>query len=163
MEQIIMGVDPGTSVTGYGIVKLDGSTYSTIDYGCIRPPRTLSLSGKRRVIFESMGHLLEQYMPHSLSVESQYIHKNAKSAMKLNVVGGIITLAATLRDIPVYEYAPSKAKAAVSGTGSASKEQVQEMVKRLLNLPQPPPKDAADALALAICHLHALPSRPQAI
>ena len=153
--RVVLGIDPGTSVTGYGLVRQEGNRYIALDYGAIRPPRNRRLSERRAIIFEEVGHLLEEHKPDALSLETQFVQKNIRSAMKLSVVGGIITLAATLRDIPVYEYAPSKAKIAISGRGLASKDQVREMCARLLSLGEPPPSDAADALALAICHFHA--------
>ncbi|MGE3954100.1 MAG: crossover junction endodeoxyribonuclease RuvC [Parachlamydiales bacterium] len=147
----ILGVDPGM-VTGFGVVTAD---FKAVDYGTIRPPQKKRLSERRRIIFEGIGHLIETYRPDAIAIETQFVNKNIRSAFGVHATAGVITLAATLRDIPVYEYAPSKAKIAVTGKGLASKEQMQAMVARLLSLPEYPPSDAADALALAICHLHA--------
>ena len=153
---IVIGVDPGTIVTGYGIVKQQDRMHLVIDYGCIRPPAKEKLSERYNVIYNGIDHLLVTYQPDVLVVETQYVNKNPQSAIKLGMARGVIVLAATRRGIPVMEYTPSKAKLAVVGNGKASKNQVQNMVKVLLNLPTlPEPEDAADALALAICHLNA--------
>lgn len=150
---IIIGIDPGSVITGYGLIRLEGNAYVAVDYGCIRPPYGAKLTDRYLIIFHSVCELLDRHKPEALAVETQYIHKNVQSAIKLGMARGIILLAATLRGIPVFEYAPAKAKLAVVGTGRASKQQVKSMVQRLLRLREPPePDDAADALALAICH-----------
>lgn len=152
---IIIGIDPGTRVTGYGIIKLSGSVYEVIDFGCIRPPATLKLTDRYLVIFESLDEILDKHRPDVLVVETQYVHKNVQSTLKLGMARGVVMVAAKRRGLPVYEYAPTKAKCAVVGNGRASKRQVQGMIQVLLNLSDiPEPEDAADALALAICHAH---------
>lgn len=154
---IIIGIDPGTLVSGYGIVCVEGSTFRVIDYGCIRPPKAYKLSDRYLVIFNSIDALLEKHCPDALVVETQYVRHNVQSAIKLGMARGTVIVAAARREVPIFEYAPSKAKLAVVGTGRASKRQVQGMVQRLLHLPHPPePEDAADALALAICHAHTI-------
>lgn len=152
---IIIGVDPGTRKTGYGIIKVEGSVFRALDYGCIRPPTNDKLSDRYLIIYKSIEELLGQYHPQALVVETQFVDKNVQSAIKLGMARGIIIVAAKQKGIPVYEYAPTKAKMAITGNGRASKYQVQGMVKSLLRLAEPPePEDAADALALAICHAH---------
>lgn len=154
---IIIGIDPGTLVTGYGIIKIEGTAFTAIDYGCIRPPPSLKLSDRYLILFDSLEKLLQRYCPEALAVETQFVHKNIQSAMKLGMARGVSIIAAKRRGIPIFEYAPTKAKSAVVGNGRASKQQVQGMVKTLLNLPVlPTPEDAADALALAICHANSL-------
>lgn len=149
----ILGVDPGSVVTGYGIIS---SAMEPIDYGCIRPPKGEKLSLRRRIIFEGIEHLIETYRPDAMAVESQYVRDNPRTAITLGMVTGIVILAASRYDIPIYQYPPSRPKKAVGAGGQATKEQVGEMVRRLLGLRKPPsPPDAADALAIAICHLHA--------
>ncbi len=151
---IVLGIDPGTRITGYGLVCKNGSLLQPLDYGCIRPPPNLPLPERYRILFESLETLIERNRPDALSVESQFVLKNAQSALKLGMAKGMAILAASRRSIPIFEYPPSKAKLAVSGTGRASKWQVQKMIQTLLRLPAlPEPEDAADALALAICHL----------
>lgn len=153
---IIIGVDPGTRITGYGIIRIEGNGHHVLDYGCIRPPVEEKLTERYRILFEGLCELLDLFQPEALAVETQYVQKNPQSAIKLGMARGMILLAATLRKIPVFEYGPTQAKLAVVGNGRASKQQVKSMVQRLLNLKElPEPDDAADALALALCHLHA--------
>ena len=148
-----MGIDPGTRITGYGVIEVQGTVYRTIDYGCIRPPATLKLSDRYLILFNAIEALLQKYCPQAISVETQYVEKNVQSAIKLGMARGAAIIAAKRQGVSVFEYAPTKAKLAVVGTGRASKEQVQGMVKLLLHLKElPTPEDAADALALAICH-----------
>ena len=153
-KKTIIGIDPGTLITGYGIVTVEGSRlFSVVDYGCIRPPAKENLTVRYRIIFNAIETLLDRFKPDAIAVETQYIQKNPQSAIKLGMARGVAVLAAALREIPVFEYAPTKAKLAVVGNGLASKAQVQAMVQLLLALPHlPEPEDAADALALAICH-----------
>lgn len=154
---IIIGIDPGTLITGYGIIECIHDKHRALDYGCIRPPKSLKLSDRYLIIFNAIEELIEKYRPDALVVETQYMKKNAQSAIKLGMARGIAVIAAKRKGISVFEYAPSKAKIAVVGNGAASKEQVQGMVKVLLNLLEvPQPADAADALALAICHANSL-------
>lgn len=156
-KHVILGIDPGTRITGYGVIETDSHTFTPLDYGCIRPPAKLPLHERYCIIHEGIEHLLDQYPIEAVAVESQFVSRNAQSAIKLGMAKGVAILAATKRKIPIYEYAPKKAKLAVVGSGSASKEQVQGMIQALLNLSAPPtPEDAADALALAICHANQL-------
>lgn len=150
---IIIGIDPGTRITGYGIIEVHGTNYRTVDYGCIRPPPTLKLSDRYLILFDAIEVLLKKHSPHALAVETQYVGKNAQSAIKLGMARGAAIIAAKRQGLSVFEYAPTKAKQAVVGNGRASKEQVQGMMKLLLRLAElPTPEDAADALALALCH-----------
>lgn len=156
-ERIILGIDPGTCLTGYGIIHYLSDKQKVVDFGCIRPPAKLPLSQRYLIIFESLSELMDRHQPHAISIETQFVSKNPQSAIKLGMARGMAVLAATQRGIPVYEYAPKRAKQAVVGHGSASKTQVQKMIQIILNLPLPPePEDAADALALALCHGHTL-------
>lgn len=158
--KIIFGIDPGTRVTGYGIIRVTPFGIEPVDFGAIRPPPDLPLSERHRILFESLESLVAHFQPDALAVETQFVYKNVQSALKLGMVRGVALLAAARRGLPIYEYAPRKAKLAVVGTGAASKEQVQKMVQLLLRLPHPPePEDAADALALAICHSNTLNRR----
>lgn len=150
---IILGIDPGTVVCGFGIVEFDGVRFRVIDFGCIRPPIKYALPDRYLVIYDSVYALLEEHDPHALVVETQYVKHNPQSAMKIGMARGAVMIAGAKKGVSIYEYAPSKAKLAVVGNGRASKHQVQSMVQHLLHLPEPPsPEDAADALALAICH-----------
>ena len=157
-SKIIIGIDPGTVVTGYGIISQEGRDMKAVDYGCIRPPAKLNLADRYLIIYNSLGTLFDRY-PHKdivVVVETQYVKHNIQSAIKLGMARGVVIIAARTRDIPIYEYTPTQAKLASVGRGHASKYQVQGMVQMLLNLSEKPqPEDAADALALAICHSHA--------
>jgi crossover junction endodeoxyribonuclease RuvC len=151
--QRILGIDPGTKVSGYGLIDVEARRYTAIDYGCIRPPLQFKLSERYLVICNGVEELIDKYQPHALVVETQFVHKNVQSAIKLGMARGAVLIAAKKKGLPVFEYAPTKAKCAVVGSGKASKYQVQVMVQKLLSLGMPPqPEDAADALALAICH-----------
>lgn len=153
----VMGIDPGTHVTGYAVLKREESHLIPIDYGCVRPPSKALISKKRHIIYEAVSHLLDLHQPQALAVESPFVGYNAHSALRLGMVYGIAILAATSKGVPVFSYAPSQAKKAVTGRGCAHKYQVQGMVQKLLNLTAPPqPEDASDAIALAICHLQAI-------
>ncbi|MEZ5315352.1 MAG: crossover junction endodeoxyribonuclease RuvC [Chlamydiales bacterium] len=153
-SKLILGIDPGTCVTGYGLIRMDERRFfSVVDYGSISPPAAKPLSFRYRVIYQAIEELINIHHPQVVAVETQYVHKNPQSAIKLGMARGVVLLAAALRDIPIFEYAPSRAKRAVVGNGNASKQQVGGMVQRILSLSEfPKPEDAADALALAICH-----------
>lgn len=126
-----------------------------VDYGCIRPPAARNLPQKYLIIFEAVTELIERYSPKVLSVETQYVQRNPQSAIKLGMARGAVLIAAARLQVSIVEYAPSAPKLAVVGDGRASKRQVQAMCQKLLNLDElPKPFDAADALALAICHGH---------
>ncbi len=149
---IILGIDPGTRSTGYGVIKVSHRVLSPLDFGCIRPPTQAPDSVRYLALFNALDRLLEHHTPDYVAVETQFVSKNAQSALKLGKAQGMALLAAARRNIPIHEFAPSQAKLAVVGNGSASKEQVQRMIQLLLHLPHvPEPEDAADALALAIC------------
>lgn len=155
--KIILGIDPGTRVTGYGVIRQMGNQTEPLDFGCIKPPPDLPLQERYLIIFDGVEKLIEKFQPEAIAVESQFVMKNVQSAMKLGMAKGMVLLAAARRKIPIFEYAPKKAKQAVVGKGQASKEQVQRMIQSLLRLPKlPEPEDAADALALAICCAHNL-------
>jgi crossover junction endodeoxyribonuclease RuvC len=154
-KAVILGVDPGTIVTGYGVICENDRQWEPLDFGCIRPPRTLRAHEKYLAIFEGIDHLLEKYQPEAVAVETQFVYKNVQSALKLGMARGAVLIAAARRGIAVFEYGPTKAKKAVVGNGGASKIQVQRMIQMQLKLSQmPEPADAADALALALCHAH---------
>lgn len=148
---MILGIDPGTITTGWGVIK----GLEVVDYGCIRPKATMKLTERYRILFEGVTSLIDRFQPTALAIETQFVHKNVQSAMKLSMARGVIILAPTLKGISVFEYSPLKIKQAVTGRGQASKYQVQRMMAALLRLEAPPePEDAADALACALCHHH---------
>ncbi len=151
--KIILGIDPGTRVTGYGIIAIDGNSFVPIDYGCIRPPVDLLLGDRYHVIFENLQQLIKQHDPDEMALETPFISKNAQSALKLGIAMGTALLAAKSHKMKVFGYSPREVKLFIAGTGKAGKAQVQNTVTRLLMLKSPPePHDAADALAIALCH-----------
>lgn len=153
MRNIILGIDPGTQVTGFGLIEIKEGKRIPLNFGCIRPSAKLEIPERFLFIFNGMEELIERYAPTSIAVETQFVYKNVHAAMKLGMARGIVLLAGAKKKIPIFEYAPRKAKLAVVGNGSASKEQVQKMIQLLLELKElPEPEDAADALALALCH-----------
>lgn len=151
---IICGVDPGTRATGYGILELQlNGSAEYIIHGTIRP-RAKDLPGRLKQIYLELLQVFEHFKPQEVAVESSFYAKNAQTAMKLGQVRGVIILAATLHDIPVFEYTPTEIKSATCGYGHAGKDQVSSMVSTLLNLPQGliVSRDATDALAVSVCH-----------
>lgn len=153
--EIILGVDPGTRVTGYGVIGLRGSSYVAMDYGCICPPSEAKLSDRYLILFNALESIVDRYQPKALAVETQFVGKNVQSALKLGQARGVAIIVAKRKGIKVFEYSPTSIKKAV-GNGKATKEQVQELIKILLGLQvTPQPHDAADALAVAFCHSNA--------
>ena len=151
----IIGVDPGTMVTGWGIILVTGNRYQLIECGTIHPKVKDVPEQKYLTIFEELSAVIEKHTPDVLSVETQFVGENVQSAIKLGMARGMAYLAAAKRGIPVFEYAPTKAKQAVTGKGNAPKAVVLKMVKLLLGLKELNVlEDASDALALAITHAH---------
>jgi crossover junction endodeoxyribonuclease RuvC len=155
----VFGIDCGTEITGYGVVESDDSGRQTRlvmkAMGAIRLAKTKTLPVRLEQVFRELSAELERWKPDAVAIEEVFYSVNAKSALKLGQVRGVALLAAAMQGLPVAEYAPLKIKSSVVGFGLAKKEQVQFMVARLLELAEvPQPADAADALAVAICHIH---------
>ena len=155
----VFGIDCGTEVTGYGVVETDESARQPrlccATLGAIRLSKTKPLPERLAQVFSELTAALERWQPEVVAIEEVFYSVNAKSALKLGQVRGVALLAAASRGLPVAEYAPLRIKSSVVGYGLAKKEQVQFMVARLLQLEElPEPADAADALAIAICHIH---------
>lgn len=151
----ILGIDPGTAITGYGVVDYTGNSFHPIDYNCIRTVSQLPLAERLHILYARVTEILRSYRPEHFAVEALFFNKNARTAMAVGHARGVVLLAAAHRDIPVYEYTPLQVKQAVAGNGRADKKQVQFMVKMLLGLKEMPrPDDVADALAITICHAH---------
>jgi crossover junction endodeoxyribonuclease RuvC len=155
----VFGIDCGTEVTGYGVVESDDSGRQQRlvmkAMGAIRLAKTKTLPVRLEQVYRELTAALEQWTPDAVAIEEVFYSVNAKSALKLGQVRGVALLAAATQGLPVAEYAPLKIKSSVVGYGLAKKEQVQFMVARLLELAEPPKsEDAADALAVAICHIH---------
>ena len=151
---IVIGVDPGAATTGYGVVaRAGGGAVSLIECGVVRTDSNTPLPDRLRQIYDGLGEVLARHPIDAMAVEGVFYAKNARTSIILGHARGAILLAATLRELPVFEYAPAEVKNAVVGTGRATKEQVQFMVQRTLRLRTPPsPADAADGVAVALCH-----------
>ena len=152
---IIFGIDPGSRNTGYGIISYQHNTPTCIDYGTIKTNHSI-IHERLGIIYHELTTLLEQHCPTEVAIESIFFHKNAQSALKLGQARGAALAAVACYHHPLHEYAPREIKQAIVGRGAASKEQVQYMIKLLLKLPSTPQADAADALAIALCHCHHL-------
>lgn len=152
---VIIGIDPGYAIVGYGVIDYAGSKFSTISHGaCITEAHT-DFTKRLGLIFDDVDFLIKKYNPDAMAIEKLYFTTNAKTAIDVAQARGIIILAAIKNNIPVYEYTPLQVKQAVVGYGKAIKKQVMEMTRVLLGLDKiPKPDDAADALAVAICHAH---------
>lgn len=151
----IAGVDPGAAQVGYGVVEADSARLSAGRYGVIQTDPSLSLPARLDAIYRQLARLFEEQAPDAVAVEELFFSRNARTAFMVGQARGVVLLAAAHAGLPVFEYTPLQVKQAVAGYGRASKEQVQEMVRVLLDLPVlPRPDDAADALAVAICHAH---------
>jgi crossover junction endodeoxyribonuclease RuvC len=154
----VFGIDPGSERTGYGCVETDGSRHRIVVCGAISSPALASFPDRLHRIHGQLTILLAECRPACVAIENVFHSVNARSALKLGHARGVAMLAAVEAGVPVFEYTPAEIKRAVVGYGRADKPQVQHMVKLLLGLAQAPsPHDAADALAVAICHVHALP------
>jgi len=150
---IILGIDPGIAIVGYSIIECSGNKFKALDYGCIRTDSSLLFPERVKIIYDRLMEIIEKYRPEDLAVEELFFNKNVKTAIQVGQARGVEILAAVNKGLGIYEYTPLQIKQAVVGYGRAEKEQVQEMVKVLLNLKEKPkPDDVADALAVAICH-----------
>jgi crossover junction endodeoxyribonuclease RuvC len=149
---IILGVDPGTAMLGYGLVERTGSRLRAIDYGVIKTPSSMDLPDRLEAIYLALTDLIELHNPALVGVERLFFTKNVQTAFAVGQARGVVLLAAARRDLEVREATPNEVKVATAGHGHASKAQVQRMVQAVLGLPEiPEPDDAADALAIAIC------------
>ncbi len=150
---IVLGVDPGVSTTGYGVVARSGGAVSLLECGVVRTNPATDLPIRLKEIYLGISEVLARHQVDVVAVEGVFYAKNARTTVILGHARGAVLLAATMRDLPVAEYSPAAIKNAVVGTGRATKEQVQFMVQRLLRLKEPPrPSDAADGVAVALCH-----------
>lgn len=149
----IIGIDPGSRVTGYGIVDFRGERGAHVASGCVEAAGD-ALAERLMSIFQGVAELLAAHDPQEMAVEQVFVRRNAASALKLGQARGVAVLAGVSRELPVYEYSATQIKQAVTGRGHGAKVQVQHMVRVLLSLSDPPRADAADALAVALCHGH---------
>lgn len=150
---IILGVDPGTNFTGYGIIKYSKNNFIRISSGIIKLPSVKSLPQRLGIIYDEINKIIKTFKPDEFAIETAFYGKNVQSAMKIGYARGVSLLAAVHNELPTSEYSPREIKKAVVGTGSASKEQVGYMIKTILSLKDEKMKfDESDALAVAICH-----------
>ncbi|MGI6138807.1 MAG: crossover junction endodeoxyribonuclease RuvC [Candidatus Hydrogenedentales bacterium] len=151
---LVVGFDPGSAVTGFGVVRGKGNRLSHLDHGVIRTSSSDAMPLRLRQLYTKACALIEKYQPHTVAVERIYFKQNVSTGIFVAQARGVLLLAAAQADCPVGEFSPTEMKSAVTGYGRADKAQLQEMVRRLLNLDAVPrPDDAADALALAICQI----------
>ena len=149
----ILGIDPGSRSTGYGVIDFGDNRLTHVSSGCIAA-RSDHLGDRLRRIFDALSDIVAEHRPDEMAVETVFMHRNADSALKLGHARAAALLAGLTRDVPLFEYSPNQVKQAVTGRGHAGKEQVQHMVRVLLGVAKTPPRDASDALAVAICHGH---------
>lgn len=150
---LIMGIDPGSRITGYGIIREQEGKLIYVDSGCIRAKEAV-FSERLMTIFSGICHLMETYSPQEVAIEQVFIDKNVSAALKLGHARGVAMVACSSHRVPVNEYSARAVKQAVTGYGGAQKFQVTHMVVNLLQLNRAPQSDAADALAIAVCHSH---------
>jgi crossover junction endodeoxyribonuclease RuvC len=153
---IVLGIDPGTAITGYGVIReTPEGEIQTIDYGVITTPAGMPLEQRLRNLYQQLRELMLLHQPDSGAVEKLFFQRNVKTALAVGQARGVVLLAFAESGLDVISYSPMEVKQAVTGYGAADKKQVQQMVKALLQLEEVPhPDDAADALAVALCHLH---------
>lgn len=152
-EKIILGVDPGTIVMGYGLVEQKGKTLSIIRMGVLKLNKLENQALRLKTIFERMLEIVEEYKPDEMAIEAPFYGKNVQSMLKLGRAQGVAMAAALYRDIPIFEYAPRTIKQTITGNGNASKEQVSKMLQAMVKFEEMPKYfDATDALAAAVCH-----------
>jgi len=150
---IILGIDPGIAIVGYGVVFYDGKEFRPIEFGAITTPAGNKLTDRLRDIYESVSLLIEKHKPDAFSIEELFFNTNVKTAISVAHGRGVCLLAASVQGVPIFEYTPLQVKQAVCGYGRADKRQVQTMVTSMLKLnATPKPDDVADALAIALCH-----------
>ena len=152
---IVLGIDPGYAIVGYGVVEMKNNRYRTLEHGAVTTKAGTDFNRRLEIIYDGIAQVLAQYHPDAVSVEKLYFSNNKTTGIGVAEARGVILLAAQKARVPVFEYTPVQVKLAVTGYGKALKPQVMEMTRRLLNLKSvPQPDDAADALAIAICHGH---------
>ena len=149
----IIGIDPGSRITGFGIIEVQTNRSACITHGCIKAQQP-TLAERLKYIHQQLIELTEEYQPTEMAIESVFVHRNVDSALKLGQARGAAITALALQSIAIHEYTPAEIKKSVVGRGNAAKTQVQHMIKAILSLSKSPQADAADALAVALCHAH---------
>jgi len=149
----ILGIDPGTQVMGWGVIETDGDNVSAVGYGAIKVPDKLQPAGKLNLLYTELLKIIRKYQPDNIAVEQPFVARNVHSAFVVGRAQAVALLAAAGKKIPSFEYTPAQVKQRVSNYGASGKEQIQQMVKLMLGMKEiPQPYDAADALAIALCH-----------
>jgi len=157
---IIIGIDPGTATTGFGIIRKTGKEIEVIDYGCIETCSSLRAEKRLHIINQELNKIIKKHHPEVLAIENVYFFKNLKTAMPVSQAKGVILFTAEENNLPVFEFTPLQMKMAITGYGKAEKKQVQEMIKKMLNLEAKPKDkakrkdDATDALGIALCYTY---------
>lgn len=152
---IILGIDPGTATTGFGVIEEDNGKIKLLDYGTINTKPNISLEYRLEEIHTDLTEVIDKYKPNEIAVEELFFTNNAKTAIAVGQARGVVLLTTRIKKVPVFEYTPLQVKNGICGYGGADKKQVQKMVQMLLGLKEiPKPDDAADAIAIAICHSH---------
>lgn len=150
-----LGIDPGTATTGFGVVDEIDKKLSLVDFGCIKTPAGMPMPDRLNIISTKLKEIIENYRPENVSVEQLFFCTNAKTAIKVGEARGVILLTASQAGLKISEYTPLQVKMAITGYGKADKKQIQYMVKNILGCKEiPKPDDAADAIAIAICHIN---------
>ncbi len=157
---IILGIDPGLAIVGYGVIEYNRSKFCTLAYGAITTPAHTKVEDRLEMIYSEMSNIISMYHPDEMAIEELFFNNNQKTAISVAEARGVILLAARHKNIDIYEYTPLQVKQSVVGYGRAEKKQVEVMIQTLLNLKKMPKyDDTADALAIAVCHAHTGNSR----
>jgi crossover junction endodeoxyribonuclease RuvC len=152
---LVLGIDPGTAITGYGLVREEADALILLAYGAITTPAKQPLPERLQTIYQELAAIVREHQPDVAAVEELFFSRNARTALAVGHARGVILLALAEAGLEIHEYKPVEVKQAIAGYGGADKRQVQEMVRMLLHLEQvPQPDDAADAVAVAVCHIH---------
>ena len=152
---VILGLDPGTATTGYGVIRVLGNHFQMLEYGIISTPPKMAMEKRLEMIYDNLKVLLLKWRPDQAAVEELFFNQNITTAITVGQARGVLLLCCAQHNVPLAEYTPLQVKQALVGYGRADKKQMQQMVKMFLNLQEmPKPDDAADALAIAICHAH---------
>jgi crossover junction endodeoxyribonuclease RuvC len=152
---LVLGIDPGTAITGYGLVHEQDDGLSLVECGVVTTPSSQPLPERLQTIYRGLSDVVRRFQPEEAAVEELFFSRNVRTALSVGQARGVALLALVDAGLPIYEYKPLEIKQAVAGYGGADKQQVQEMVRMLLNLDRvPQPDDAADAVAVAVCHIH---------
>jgi crossover junction endodeoxyribonuclease RuvC len=157
---VILGIDPGTAIVGFGIVEYINKTFTVLDYGCIYTEKDMEMPKRLNIIYEELNNLIKKYKPEYIAIEDIFYFKNNKTVISVSQARGVILLCAEQNNLKISAYTPLQVKMGITGYGRSEKKQIQKMVQRILKLKEiPKPDDAADALAIAVTHINELNSK----